>query len=598
MVGNLITSLLTLGAHLLPLIRASAQAQSPSSSNSNNSERGRARAVEKDLERLMRTLERIKATLHDAEEREIRDCSVKLWLKELKKVAYDAQDVFSESSYEVTRLQVEARKASQASASQRNLMEYIVPISYGMVPRLNRIRSQFDEIANDRVALQLREGDGVRHPNKKNFRPPTSHMVDETCIFGRDDEKEEVIDFLLSEKEKTFSVISIVGKGGLGKTTIAQLVYKDRRVSWCFDLFGWVCVSEEFDVRRLIKATIESVSKINNGVSELSRLQEELAKIVNGKKILLVLDDVWNENQILWELFRCPFKEAKMVRILVTTRNKTVAEVMQTTAYCRPINLPEDSCWQLFHHYAFSGRSDIVPTDLVNMGRDIMRKCGGLPLAVKSIAGLLRHETDEETWIEILDNDLWESNPSNEIFPALEISYAHLPAHLKRCFLFCSTYPKDYLLQKMNLIELWISHGYIESRGRSSITKIGVEYYEELKARSFLDDFSSRSSQCCKLHDMIHDLARINSENEHYSMEINQPLSNQKREVLKQAYHLYTRGFGGYVNQILQQNLKDLRTLSTDLSGCSGDLELQYCINNTEATSFKKRKKSIQRQWT
>ncbi|XP_078152846.1 putative disease resistance protein RGA3 [Carex rostrata] len=583
MVGYLITSVLSLATHLLPSIRASVQAPSSSFSflKSINSKRGRAQAFEKDLERLMRTLEWIKATLYDADEREIRDRSVKLWLKELKKVAYDAEDVLSEYLYEVNRVHLEARKASEASDSHKRkkmeYIEYIVQIPDGMVDRLNKIRSRFDEIAKDRVALQLWESDGARRPNNKLLRPPTGHMVDEASIFGRDAEIEEVINLLLSEKEKPFSVISIIGKGGLGKTTIAQLVYKDERVTRCFDLLGWVCVSEEFDVGRLTKATIESVSKINSNLSELSSLQEKLAEIVKEKKILLVLDDVWNENRSLWDSLRVPFKEAKLVRILVTTRNKKVADVMQTTTYFRPTNMPEDSCWQLFQHYAFNGTSDTMPPHLVNMGKDIMRKCGGLPLAVKSIASLLSHETNEEDWREILESDLWESNSSNDIFPALQISYDHLPPHLKPCFLFCSMYPKDYILEKMNLIELWISHGYIESKGKRRITDTGVEYYEELKQRSFVDDFSSRSKERCKLHDIIHDLARLNSENEHYSVEINQPLDIQKENVPQEACHLYVGGFSGYVDEVLQQNMMGLRTLSINMSGRYGDLDYWYC---------------------
>ncbi|XP_078152622.1 putative disease resistance protein RGA3 [Carex rostrata] len=572
MAGNLITSLLSLATNLLPSIRASVQAPSSSFSNSNNFERGRARAFEEDLERLMRTLERVKATLYDAEEREIRDRSVKLWLKELKKVAYDAEDVLSEYRYEVTRVKLEARKASEVSGSHKTKkMEYIVPIPDGMVDRLNKIRSRFDEIAKDREALQLRESDGARRLNNKLLRLPTGHMVDEASIFGRDHEIEEVINLLLFKKEKPFSVISIIGKGGLGKTTIAQLVYIDERVTRCFDLCGWVCVSEEFDVGRLTKATIESVSKINYNLSELNSLQGKLAEIVKGKRILLVLDDLWNENQSLWELFRVPFKEAKVISILITTRNKKVAKVMQTTTYFSPTNLLEDSCWQLFQHYAFSGTNYTMPPHLVNMGKDIMRKCGGLPLAVKSIASVLRHETNEEDWREILESDLWESNSLNDIFPALQISYDHLPPHLKPCFLFCSMYPKDYILEKMHLIELWISHGYIESKGKRSITEIGVEYYEELKQRSFVDDFvdyfSRGSEEHCKLHDIIHDLARLISENEHYSVQINQPLDIQKENVPQEACHLYVGGFCGYVNQFLQENLMGLRTLSIDMRG-------------------------------
>ncbi|XP_078152626.1 uncharacterized protein LOC144547813 [Carex rostrata] len=436
MAGNLITSLLSLATNMLPSIRASVQAPSSSSPNSNNSERGRARAFEEDLERLMRTLEQIKTTLYDAEEREIRDRSVKLWLKELKKVTYDAEDVLSEYRYEVTRVQLEARKASEVSGSHKSkkmeYIEYIVQIPDDMVDRLNKIRSRFDEIAKDREALQLRESDGARRPNNKLLRPPTGHMVDEASIFGRDAEIEEVINLLLSEKEKPFSVISIIGKGGLGKTTIAQLVYKDERVTRCFDLCGWVCVSEEFDVGRLTKATIESVPKINYNLSEFS-LQGKLAETVKGKRILLVLDDLWNENQSLWELFLVPFKEAKVVSILVTTRNKKVAKVMQTTTYFSPTNLPEDSCWQLFQHYAFSGTNYTGQTLFLKrkMGREILRKCDGLPLAVKLIASLLRHETNEEDWREILESDIWELNSSNDIFPALQISYDHLPPHLK-----------------------------------------------------------------------------------------------------------------------------------------------------------------------
>ncbi|XP_078153694.1 disease resistance protein RGA2-like [Carex rostrata] len=562
MAGNLITSLISLATNLLPSITSSARAPS-SSSNSNNSEKEHARAVEEDLERLMRTLKWIKVTLYDAEEREIIDHSVKFWLKELKKVAYDAEDVLSEYQYEVTRVQVEARMASEASGpNKREQMEYIeynVQIPDGMVDRLNKIRSQFDEIAKDREALQLRESDGDRRPNNKLLRPLTGHMVDEEGIFGRAAEITEVINFILSKKNKSFSVISIVGKGGLGKTTLAQLVYKDLKKSQCFDLFGWVCVSEEFDVRRLIKATIESFPKTNSdfsdlspiesfsktncgfselspiesffktncGFSELSPLQAELAERVKGKTMLLVLDDVWNENKSLWELFRVPFKEAKMVRILMTTRNEKVADIMQTTTYFSPTYLPEDSSWQLFQHYAVSGTSDTMPIHLVDMGREITRKCGGLPLAVKSIASFLRHETDEE---------------------------------------------------------LWIAHGYVESRSKRNIIEIGVEYYNELKERSFLDDTTTRfKGESCKLHDIIHDLARLNSENEHYSVDINHPLDIQQRTIPREAYHLYVRGSMGYVNKIPQQTMKGLRTIFMDIQECNRDFEYGYRTNCTKA---------------
>ncbi|XP_078152841.1 putative disease resistance protein RGA1 isoform X2 [Carex rostrata] len=224
-----------------------------------------------------------------------------------------------------------------------------------------------------------------------------------------------------------------------------------------------------------------------------------------------------------------------------------------------------------------------MPKHFVDMGREITRKCGGLPLAVKSIASLLRHETDEEVWREILESGLWEIKESKEeIFPALQISYAHLPAHLKPCFLFCSTYPKDYELEKMDLIRSWIAHGYIESRRNREITEIGVEYYNELKERSFLDDAGvDPEEDYSKLHDIIHDLARLNSENEHYSVEINQPLDIQEKTVSREVYHLYVGGSMGlgYVNRIPQENMKGLRTIIIDMGKYLGTWEKYFDPN-------------------
>jgi NB-ARC domain len=451
-----------------------------------------------------------------------------------------------------------------------------------MVDRLNKIRSRFDEIANARENLQLKESDGVLCPSNGILRPPTGHMVDEKSIFGRDADVTKVVDLLLSENEKSFSVISIIGEGGLGKTTIAQLVYYDARVRPCYDLFGWVSVSEDFDVGRMIKETIDSFTGKECDLSELSPLQEELVDVVKDNKILLVLDDVWNENHGLWELFRVPLSKAKGAHILVTTRNESVAEVMLSTASIKPDQLSEDSCWQLFLHYAFGDASFSVPAHFVEMGREITRKCGGIPLAVKSIANLLRHETHEEGWRQILESDLWESDPLIYIFPALQINYAHLPPYLKPCFLFCSMFPKDYEIPMDNLIELWISHGYIKSMGKKTSREVGAEYYEELRERSFID--VSFGQEQCKLHGIIHDLARLNSDKEHWSVEINQANDIQEVKIPEDVRHLYVRGFTGYVNQVLQQNLKGLRTLSTDLRGCREVSEHQYCINSTEST--------------
>uniref|UniRef100_A0A8N4I9T5 Disease resistance protein RGA3 n=1 Tax=Elaeis guineensis var. tenera TaxID=51953 RepID=A0A8N4I9T5_ELAGV len=159
------------------------------------------------------------------------------------------------------------------------------------------------------------------------------------------------------------------------KTTIAQLVYNDSKVKEYFDLTGWVCVSDDFDVPRLTKAIIESITEKSCNLTEISPLQNSLKKKVEGRKLLLVLDDVWNEQQSLWETLRIPFVGAETVaRIIVTCRNDSVAKIMQTVLRYHPGYLSEEESWSLFKHYAFGGRDPEERPHLADAGKQIVER--------------------------------------------------------------------------------------------------------------------------------------------------------------------------------------------------------------------------------
>ncbi|XP_078165376.1 putative disease resistance protein RGA3 [Carex rostrata] len=501
---GMISNLLSLGANLLPSIIASTQAPSSSSSPHLNQNH----QMKAELEKLMRMLERIKATLYDAEQREIGDLSVKLWLKELKGVLYDAEDVLGEYHYDILQAQVEGRDASPPVSPKMKLIQ----VPYGMLDRIQQIRSTFDEIANDRIALQLSEGDGPKHCNNELQVAPTSHFVVESNIFGREREKEKLIDLLSSECDDVVSVMAIVGMGGIGKTTLAQLAYNDQRIRQRFDKFGWICVSENFNAERLTKELLESITGNECGLTNLSTLQEKILREISGKRVLLVLDDVWNEKHNLWDQFQAPFMSATFVKILVTTRNDHVARIMQTEPTFNIGHLSAEQCWRLFEHYAFGGVQQNNNPKLVEIGKQIMNKCGMLPLAVKSIASLLRHEAKEESWREILESELRESDASNEIFPSLQISYARLPLYLKSCFQYCSMFPKNYYYNVGELVKLWMYHDFIESKGNKTAEEIGFGYVQQLCQRSFFEreGYNEGNDFVCqefKLHDIVHDLA-------------------------------------------------------------------------------------------
>ncbi|KAJ3682509.1 hypothetical protein LUZ60_015082 [Juncus effusus] len=542
-IGGVISSLSSFAAKLLP---------GRGSSSSSTSDEGPG--IEEEINKLMRMLERLKATLYDAEERETRGKSVNLWLKELKEIVYTAEDILSEYRYEVLRAEVEAGNASSENSRKRKKLE----LPEGVADRIKKTIDMFNEIANHRDTLQLREDDGPRLCNDEMHATPTSSLGVESNIFGRGNDKEKLINLLRSDNNSNgdvISVVSIVGMGGLGKTTVAQLVYNDLRIRHKFDLFGWVCVSDDFSVGRLTKEVVESIRGGSCDVNNLSVLQENLRKEIKGKSFFLVLDDVWNEKRSVWELFQTPFLSAKLVKILVTTRNEPVARIMQTFTSFKLQHLYEEQCWQLFCQYAFGGANCNEEWKL-EIGKQIMKKCGRLPLAVKSIASLLRHEESEESWREILESELWELEATKEIFPPLQISYSRLPTYLKPCLLYCSMFPKDYIYYMNEMTPLWYAQGYIESREKKTINEIGMEYAKQLFERSFFEGkLPTKDWDWFRLHDMIHDLAQSNSGNECYSIEYGKPLISPK-----QIRHLYVKDSDELIKPFPSSPFNTLRT--------------------------------------
>ncbi|KAJ3708684.1 hypothetical protein LUZ61_012389 [Rhynchospora tenuis] len=551
--GGVISNLLSLGTKLIRVVSASAQGASSSSS----APLAESHEIEAELKRLMRLLERIKATLYDAEEREIRDRSVKLWLKELKGVAYDAEDILDEYHYEILRSQVEERGTSLPNSRKRKLVQ----VPDGMLDQLQQVRRKFAEIEKDRVALQLLEEDGPKICNNNPQTAPTSHFKVESDIIGREREKEELIHRLSSECHDgtIISVLTIVGTGGIGKTTLAQLVYNDQRFRKMFDAFGWVCTSDDFNVQRLTREVFESITRRSCGLTNLNALQDDISKEIKKKRVFLVLDDVWNEKSSHWELFRTPFMSASLVKILVTTRNEHVARVMQTMPTFNLGYMSQKQSWQLFQHYAFGDAIQNKGSKLVEIGKQIMMKCGMLPLAMKSVASLLRHETEEESWKEILESELWESDAGNEIFPSLQISYARLPTYLKPCFLYCSMFPKDYHYNAEELVKLWIYQGYVQTDGLKNNEKVGWEYAKQLWQRSFFEREDGGKEFYFTMHDMFHDLARFNSGQVCYSIE-----EGMFANFPEELYHLYVGGMVKCVEPPPSEKFATLRTLIVD----------------------------------
>ncbi|GJM95775.1 hypothetical protein PR202_ga12553 [Eleusine coracana subsp. coracana] len=277
------------------------------------------------------------------------------------------------------------------------------------------------------------ENDSLMLEDDKEMLPlPSSPYSDEVNVVGREEDKENIIKLVTAGENvdgSKLSVLPIVGMGGLGKTTLAQLVYNDRRVSNYFDIKGWVHVSPDSTVKNLASKILMSLTKRQFEATEMDDLQDELMEQVRGTKFFLVLDDVWNDNRDLWNPFLTPLLSAQMGMILLTTRNESVSRSFQTIPPYHLTFLPSDKSWILFRQLAFGSDNQNIDGDFESIGKKIMEKCGGLPLAIKAIASLLA--TDASIEPPPLESSLL------SIDLVLEIATRSDPVTLLRCAAAC-----------------------------------------------------------------------------------------------------------------------------------------------------------------
>jgi NB-ARC domain/Rx N-terminal domain len=527
-----------------------------------------------DLKKLHRTMKRIRAILRDADEREITSLAQRLRLSELTEVAYDAEDVIDEYQYEVLRSHLQSDVSSLKESNQVKFWEFIflfpffhsfenlyllqtsdlvpvrvrtvsmshcikrkrpsgkeaselclssitVPVPVNLAVRVKIIRKKFEEIIDGWRDLNLKASDGKKTPNRNKLkRRLMTSLVDEPTIHGRENEKEEIVQLLLHSdayrSDNVISVLVITGLSGVGKTTVAQLAYNDPRVGQFFELMAWVSVPMNFDVEKLTRHILESFTNKKWDPVGLNNLQRRLMEEVKGKRFLLVLDDVWNEREDPWSKLRLPLNHARYGLVLVTTRNENVARLMRTIPSYPLSILPFDNCWSLFKQIVFGHQGLEKYANLLVIGEKIVKKCGGLPLAIKALGNALRitnndDEPDEESWQDVLNSELWEITQGEmEVLPALKLSYDQMPSEIKQCFLIFSLFPKDFIFVRENIVKLWISLGFIRLDGKKLAEDIGSSYFDNLVQRSMIQkNYYDQRVDGFFMHDLIQDLAQF-----------------------------------------------------------------------------------------
>ncbi|XP_044500101.1 putative disease resistance protein RGA1 [Mangifera indica] len=498
--------------------------------------------VKNDVQELVDTLTTIKAVLSDAEEKQIHNQSLKVWLGKLKEVCYDVEDILDYVEVEDLRKQVVNHRSIIRKVCYFFSSSNLVAFRFTLGHKIKEIKKRLAKIAADKNNFNFIEK--ISNNHVVQWERETHSFVQVSDVIDRDKDKEKIIELLLrpSDGHENVSVIPIVGIGGLGKTTLARLVYNDKTVSDYFKLKMWVCVSDEFSLKKLLIDIINSATSQKYNSMSIDQLQTILRDIIRDKKYLLVLDDVWNENKELWyDLRNLLIECVSGSKIIVTTRSDQVALIMCTASTYKLEGLSLNECFSVFVKYAFKEGQEKQHPNLIEIGKEIVKKCVGVPLAVRALGSLLYSSTSEQDWINVRDNEIWKLDQKNDnILHALKISYNHLSPPLKQCFVYCSMFPKDFMYNNLDLVDFWIGHGLLHAHNENEdLENIGMQYIKELMWRSFFQDIeevgSGTNFYLFKIHDLMHGFATSLFQNE--SLIVNRSNQNGFKSYRHLLFH-------------------------------------------------------------
>uniref|UniRef100_A0A0A9BGF2 Uncharacterized protein n=1 Tax=Arundo donax TaxID=35708 RepID=A0A0A9BGF2_ARUDO len=340
------------------------------------------------------------------------------------------------------------------------------------------------------------------------------------------------------DDKSTMKKVSIVGLGGLGKTTLAKVVYD--RLKADFNCAAFIPIGRNPDLKKVFQDILIDLDKqqytINVDLRMLNERQliDELRKFLKNKRYFFVIDDIWD--MLSWKTIEYALYDNNLgSRMIITTRNNDVAERVGGSYKLKPLTC--ESSKRLFYGRIF-GSEDQCPGQFVEVSEKILKKCGGVPLAIVTISSLLANKNSTTEWYEVCDSigSGLEDNPDmNDMRKILSLSYYDLPSHLKTCLLYLSIFPEDYLIRKNQLIRKWIAEDFVQQgQNGNNLSEIGESYFNELINRSMMQPTLLNEEgmpQACFVHDVVLDLICSLSREENFVT----ILDNNKQETCSRS---------------------------------------------------------------
>ncbi|WOH09630.1 hypothetical protein DCAR_0729088 [Daucus carota subsp. sativus] len=464
-------------------------------------------------------LKRMQNFLKEADKKQIQDERVRGWVNEIKELAFRTEDVI-----ELFALQAGGSGFKEALRRSACIACHLIS-RHNVAMEINGIKAKLADIRQSLPTFGitgLEQGE-TSVPQRIFY----SHDVEKDFV-GMEKEIDQLVTDLMKKDEK-HEVVSLWGMGGQGKTTLAQKLYNHVKIRDHFEAFAWVCISQQFDREQVLKGILRQLlpDDRKGRVSDMedTELVDGLRKVQLEKKCLVVIDDIWNVDS--WRMLQPAFPLGEKTggcKILLTTRHLTVAEI---GSVCKILGLTEDEGWQLLSRKTriYDPPELPVASELERIGRDMVKRCKGLPLAISTLGGILRGKQLLREW-EKINNDIsfylvkgegvGEDDEYYTVRQVLGLSYDSLPSRLRHCFLCFANYKEDEIIQTADLYMFWMAEGLISVEDRAQgemMLDVAERYLDELAHRSLVTvktpDVANESwskYKECVVHDLIQDM--------------------------------------------------------------------------------------------
>ncbi|KAG8090089.1 hypothetical protein GUJ93_ZPchr0011g27987 [Zizania palustris] len=465
-------------------------------------------------------LSSMNALLQRLADAETLDPQTKEWRSQVREMTYDIEDCVDEYLRQLNHGRTQ--RQSQSAGIMGFIHGYVQKVKdmvaqHDIAEQIQQLKARIVQASNRRKRYKLDSSVNF-NSNSKSLVPIDRRLpalyAELDSLVGIDGPSEDIIK-LVDDGEKRMKVLSIVGSGGSGKTTLANQVY--QKIGDKFDCKAFVSVSQNPDMGMVFRTILyqvkkDEVDRIRSGDKE--QVINELRGFLKNQRYFIVIDDIWSTQE--WKTIKCSLLENNCgSRILMTTRICTVAKSCSSPCHdlvyeLRMLN--EDDSKRLFFRRIF-GSEDKCPHQLKDISIEIVRKCGGLPLAIISMASLLTTKSYARAeWFKVSDSigsGLEKNSDVEEMNMILSLSYYDLPHHLRTCLLYLSMFPEDYIIERDCLVRRWVAEGFIKVNGGRTLEEEGECYFNELINRSMMQPVHIQydgTVYSCRVHDMILDL--------------------------------------------------------------------------------------------